>query len=336
MTQEKTFYAIELATFAGQEYAVKKITSQVMVMKDQKEAEAMIGVYPRSRVVPVKIIPANKDQDKKDGPALIYDEEYVKSLHGKVLELRQTCLGHLSTIDVLQNQLNASRRTIADLEERLSLQRTPPDRTNQLEGDVEQLRAQLAACLAAAVGAKPETVYYHGHYLWSPAYQATLNVRRRCDSLEESHKLLEVEAAKLRDDNRKLSNLDCNGQEDYKVTLRATLERNRSLHVMNDSLIMKNQQLHAEAVGLKAGSRRECNRLLHAALTSLYEAVDTGIPGCCSLSSRISWLASTPNEAEKAEWHHEEQVGAKGASIYIRNWPRLSKAIEQAKEALGL
>lgn len=53
-------------------------------------------------------------------------------------------------------------------------------RVQELERELEQVRVQLAGCLAAAEGATTD-VAKQGDYGWSPAYQETLDLRRQYD-----------------------------------------------------------------------------------------------------------------------------------------------------------
>lgn len=53
-------------------------------------------------------------------------------------------------------------------------------RVQEVERELEQVRVQLAGCLAAAEGATTDAAK-RGAYGWSPAYQATLDLRRQHD-----------------------------------------------------------------------------------------------------------------------------------------------------------
>ena len=59
------------------------------------------------------------------------------------------------------------------------------------EDEAEQLRVQLAGCLTAAEGGTmPEVVAVQGDYGWSPAYQKTLELRRECDAMSATLRML--------------------------------------------------------------------------------------------------------------------------------------------------
>jgi len=56
-------------------------------------------------------------------------------------------------------------------------------RVEDLEGEVEQLRTQLAGCSVAALGGTLNPARL-GQYGWSPAYQDVLDLRLRVDDLK--------------------------------------------------------------------------------------------------------------------------------------------------------
>lgn len=61
--------------------------------------------------------------------------------------------------------------------------------------ETEQLRVQLAACLTAAEGWGMHETAKQGEYGWSPAYQATVDLRKKYQELLNIQEEIEIESS---------------------------------------------------------------------------------------------------------------------------------------------